>query len=74
MLETRATMTTPLHELPQSEDVTTPAIPPCLCCPTLDPPVVTMTTDFVHSLRCSACGFIWTIRATQATLDVSDGV
>lgn len=76
MLVTRSPMA-PLDELPQSDDVPSPAVPMCLCCPTLEPPVVTLTTDFVHYLRCSACGFIWTIRATQATqatLDAGDGV
>ena len=35
----------------------------CLCCTTAETPVVTLATACVHYLRCSACGFIWTIRA-----------
>ena len=35
----------------------------CLSCTTAETPVVTLATACVHYLRCSACGFIWTIRA-----------
>ena len=38
----------------------------CLCCTTPDTPIVTLATACVHYLRCSACGFIWTIRAPDA--------
>ncbi len=42
----------------------------CLCCTTAETPVVTLATACVHYLRCSACGFIWTIRAPDgAALD-----
>lgn len=46
------------------------AAPPegvCLCCTTVEPPAVTLTTEFVQYLRCPACGFIWTVRAPQPT-------
>ena len=40
--------------------------PGCLCCATAETPVVTLATACVHYLRCSTCGFIWTIRAPDA--------
>jgi hypothetical protein len=38
----------------------------CLCCATSEPPVVTLATACVFYLRCSACGFIWIVRAPAA--------
>jgi hypothetical protein len=47
-------------EIPTSERV-------CLCCATLEPPAVTLTTEFVEYLRCPSCGFIWTVRAPHVS-------
>jgi hypothetical protein len=44
-----------------------PAERPCLCCTTLETPLVTLTTEFVHYLRCPTCGFIWTASVTAFT-------
>jgi hypothetical protein len=45
-----------------------PAERPCLCCTTLETPLVTLTTEFVHYLRCPTCGFIWTASLTRPAL------
>ena len=44
----------------------------CLCCSTVEPPAVTLTTEFVQYLRCPTCGFIWTVRAPQPTLSATE--
>jgi hypothetical protein len=51
----------------QSDFDAAPAEGMCLCCTTLEPPAVTLTTEFVQYLRCPSCGFIWTVRAPQPT-------
>jgi hypothetical protein len=61
-----------------SEDDPSPlasAAPPaerlCLCCTTLETPLVTLTTEFVHYLRCPTSGFIWTASVTRPAFTTS---
>jgi formate dehydrogenase maturation protein FdhE len=37
----------------------------CLACATSEAPVVTLVTACVRYLRCSVCGFIWTVSAPE---------
>jgi hypothetical protein len=43
-----------------------PSGTPCLACAASEAPVVTLVTACVRYLRCSVCGFIWTVRAPEA--------